>query len=130
MAFNCLFGQMVKKTFEDLEIWNLWMELVFDLSKIFYDKGFRSFDFQSQIMRAAISVTNNIAEWHEKWTNPDLIKFLYIAKWSIGEVRSMLYIAEKLDYISEKQFIDFKFRAMQLGTKIYNFIAYLKNVKV
>jgi len=121
---------MAKKTFEDLEIRNLWMGLVFDLSKIFYDKGFRNFDFQSQIMRAAISATNNIAEWHEKWTNPDLIKFLYIAKWSIGEVRSMLYIAKKLEYISEKQFTDFKFRAIQLGTKIYNFIAYLKNAKM
>jgi len=36
---------MAKKTFEDLEIRNLWMGLVFDLSKIFYDKGFRNFDF-------------------------------------------------------------------------------------
>ncbi|PJA47963.1 MAG: four helix bundle protein [candidate division SR1 bacterium CG_4_9_14_3_um_filter_40_9] len=121
---------MAKKTFEDLEIRNLGMGLVFDLSKIFYDKGFRNFDFQSQIMRAAISATNNIAEGHEKGTNPDLIKFLYIAKGSIGEVRSMLYIAKKLEYISEKQFTDFKFRAMQLGTKIYNFIAYLKNAKM
>jgi len=42
----------------------------------------------------------------------------------------MLYIAKKLEYISEKQFTDFKFRAMQLGTKIYNFIAYLKNAKM
>ena len=47
---------------------------------------------------------NNNAEGFERMGNKEFKKFLYIAKGSCGEVRSMLYLAEKLDYINKKQF--------------------------
>jgi four helix bundle protein len=117
---------MNKTNFEDLEIWKMGNELVYDLWKIFYDKNFKVFDFQSQMMRAVMSITNNIAEGYERWSNKEFIHFLYYSKWSCGEVRSMLYSAMKFNYIDEKQFTDFKYRCMTLSTKIYNFIKYLK----
>ena len=117
---------MNKTNFEDLEIWKMGNELVFDLWKIFYDKNFKIFDFQSQIMRAVMSITNNIAEWYERWSDKEFVHFLYYSKWSCGEVRSMLYSAQRFSYIDEKQFIDFKYRCMTISTKIYNFIKYLK----
>ncbi len=120
---------MVNKTFEELEIWKLWTELVYELWKIFYDKMFRNFDFQSQIMRAAISITNNIAEWFERWTKKEFTLFLYYAKWSCGEVRSMLYTAKKFGYIDEKYFIEKRERCITLSVKIYNLIKYLKEKK-
>ena len=42
--------------------------------------------------RAAVSVSNNIAEGFERGTNQELLTFLYIARGSAGEVRSMLYL--------------------------------------
>jgi four helix bundle protein len=47
---------------------------------------------------------NNIAEGFERKSNAEFRQFLYIAKGSCGEVRSMLYLARELDYMSESDF--------------------------
>jgi four helix bundle protein len=52
--------------FEDLLIWKLGKELFRELGLIFYSKSFRNFSFQDQIMRATLSITNNIAEGFER----------------------------------------------------------------
>lgn len=44
---------------------------------------------------------NNIAEGFERGSNKDFAKFLFIAKASAGEVRSLLYVAADLNYVSE-----------------------------
>ncbi len=51
---------------------------------------------RDQIERAAASVSNNIAEGFERGTTQELITFLYIARGSAGEVRSMLCLIERL----------------------------------
>ncbi|MDE1975239.1 MAG: four helix bundle protein [Patescibacteria group bacterium] len=50
------------------------------------------------------SIMNNIAEGFERKSDHELSRFLYIAKGSSGEVRSMLYLARDLKYISEEDF--------------------------
>ncbi len=47
---------------------------------------------------------NNIAEGFERKSNKEFKYFLFIAKGSCGEVRSMLYLAKELDKISENEF--------------------------
>lgn len=51
---------------------------------------------RNQIERAAVSVSNNIAEGFERGTTQELLTFLYIARGSAGEVRSMLCLLERL----------------------------------
>ena len=58
-------------------------------------RGHRS--LRDQIERAAVSVSNNIAEGFERGTTQELITFLYIARGSAGEVRSMLLLLERLE---------------------------------
>lgn len=48
--------------FENLEVRILSRQLVHYLGKIFYHKDFRNWSFQDQIMRACISIGNNISE--------------------------------------------------------------------
>ncbi len=93
--------------------------------KIFYDPVFKNFSFQDQIMRAWLSVQNNIAEWNESQSNKEFIKFLYYSKRSSGEVRSMLYNAVDYWYINEEQFNDLYEWYVWLSIKIYNLIKYL-----
>ena len=89
-------------SFEDVIAWQKAKEL----AKNIYNslKNNRDFSFKDQLQRAAISVGNNIAEGFERRTNKELKQFLYIAKGSCGEVRSMLYLALELSYINEEEF--------------------------
>jgi four helix bundle protein len=64
----------------------------------------KDFGFKDQVQRAAVSVMNNIAEGYERRTNNEFKHYLYIAKGSCGEVRSMLYVAKKLNYINPEQY--------------------------
>ena len=48
---------------------------------------------------------NNIAEGFERKSNKEFKQFLYIAKGSCGEVRSMLYLAIELKYIEKRNMI-------------------------
>ncbi len=47
-----------------------------------------------QLERATVSISNNIAEGFERGTKQELLTFIYIARGSSGEVRSMLRLLE------------------------------------
>jgi len=83
--------------FEDLPVWNTAIDLavqVYTLTERLQFRRRRS--LRDQIERAAVSVSNNIAEGFERGTNNELLSFLYIARGSAGEVRSMLCLLERL----------------------------------
>jgi len=88
--------------FEDCLAWQKAKDLSLSIYQSF--KTSRDYSFKDQIQRAAISVMNNIAEGFERNTNKEFINFLFIAKGSCGEVRSMLILAKELNYISEAKF--------------------------
>ncbi len=77
--------------FEDIIAWEKAKELTNNIYKIF--KNNRNYSFKDQIQRATISIMNNISEGYERMNNKEFRNFLSIAKGSVGEVRSMLYIA-------------------------------------
>jgi len=88
---------MKYKRFEDLPVWQAAMTLAERVFSVTEEKAFdRKGDLRSQLQRAAISVANNIAEGFERGTTQELLTFLYIARGSAGEVRSMLLLADRL----------------------------------
>lgn len=98
---------MAIRRFEELESWQVARTLanmVYELTK--QDAFRKDFSLVDQIRRAAVSVMNNIAEGFERGSNKDFAKFLFIARGSAGEIRSMLYLAKDLKYLSEEQFIE------------------------
>lgn len=86
-------------SFEDLVCWKKSKDLTVDIYK--ESRDIRDNPFNSQIKRASVSIMNNIAEGFERSTNKEFKYFLFVAKGSCGEVRSMLQLASDLDYISE-----------------------------
>jgi four helix bundle protein len=85
--------------FEDIEAWKNAREMTIMLYSVMQDSN--DYAFRNQILKASVSVMNNIAEGFERRTNNEFKHFLYIAKGSAGEVRSMLYLASDLKYIDE-----------------------------
>ena len=91
---------MTYPRFEDLPVWKCAAQLYEDTEKLLDCPALNaSRGFRDQLDRAALSVSNNIAEGFERGTTNELLAFLYIARGSAGEVRSML--AVKLRRINE-----------------------------
>jgi four helix bundle protein len=88
---------MKYRRFEEVPVWQTGLKLyvsVFTLTAhpLFRGQG----DLANQLQRAALSVPNNIAEGFERGSTQELINFLYYARGSAGEVRSILAVAEQL----------------------------------
>ena len=91
--------------FEDLDAWKVARELSNLIYAFGRETGFaKDYGFKDQVQRAAVSVMNNIAEGFERGSNKDFAKFLFIARASTGEVRSMLNLALDQKYITDEQF--------------------------
>ena len=97
--------KIITKKFEDIIAWQKSQELAVSIYRKFKDS--RDYGFKDQIQRASVSVSNNIAEGFARKGNKEFKQFLYIAKGSCSEVRSMLYIALELEYISKSEFDEF-----------------------
>ena len=88
--------------FEDILSWQKSKILVLAVYKLF--EKHKDFGFKNQIEKASVSVMNNIAEGFERKSNNEFKYFLFVAKGSAAEVRSMLYLARDLNKISKENF--------------------------
>jgi four helix bundle protein len=57
--------------------------------------------FRDQLERAVLSISNNVAEGFERGTTNELLAFIYIARGSAGEVRSMLCLLLRRPWMRE-----------------------------
>ena len=111
--------------FEELTSWSLAKNLTVKIYELMQDN--RDFGFRDQIQRAAISISNNIAEGSEYNSDKIMIRYLRIAKGSCGEVKNMLYLCPKIGYCDDetaKSLID---KCKSLSSSIGAFIVYLEN---
>jgi four helix bundle protein len=88
--------------FEDVIAWQKAKELAICVYSLM--KSNKNFGFKDQIQRASVSVMNNIAEGFERKGDKEFQRYLFIAKGSAGEVRSMSYMALELNYINQEEF--------------------------
>ena len=81
--------------FEDLPVWQEAARLYNSVLDLLEDSGgMLSPGFRNQLDRAALSVSNNIAEGFERSTKAELLAFIAIARGSAGEVRSMMAVVK------------------------------------
>jgi len=113
-------------SFEEINSWQKARALNKRIYLITEGESFRKdFDLARQIRRCSVSVSSNIAEGFERQTDKEFIHFLYIAKGSAGEVRSQLYLAFDLNYISQEVFEDLLSDITEISRLLSGFIKYL-----
>jgi four helix bundle protein len=108
--------------FEDLEIWQLSVEMAVKFNRLAdeLDKR-RLYRYADQIRGAGLSVSNNIAEGSGSTHKQEFIQFLNIARRSLFENASMLLLFEKLALIDSTQTDELLADCDVLARKITNF---------
>ena len=114
--------------FEEIEAWKTARQLTNSIYKVSEQGVFaKDFGLKDQIRRASVSAMSNIAEGFESRTDTQFINYLGHAKGSSGEVRSQLYVALDLKYISQAEFAEAYEFADKASRQISRFIEYLKS---
>ena len=106
--------------FEDIVAWQKGGDLNILVNTIFTKS--KDYSFKDQIRRASLSICNNIAEGFERRSNNEFKHFLYIAKGSCGEVRSMAHVALKCNYINKVEFESLHDKALEISKMLSGFI--------
>lgn len=118
---------MTVNNIEDLVTWQLARELNKDIYANTNTPEFlKDYRFCAQIRAAVGSIMDNIAEGFEREGNKEFIQFLYIAKGSCGEVKSQLYRASDVGYITNEKFCELLSKTKDVKEKITSLIRYLK----
>ncbi len=120
---------MTIQNFEELIIWQEARRLC---TRIYADfKRIRDYGFNDQIQRASVSIMNNIAEGFDRSKitkdNKQFISFLNIASGSCGEVKSMLYLAQDLNYLSPEEAEKLRSDCISISAKITGLVLTLQD---
>ena len=115
------------RDFESLRIWHDARDFVNDVYSMMQDC--KDYGFRDQIQRAAVSIMNNIAEGNESGSDAKYINFLYIAKGSCSEVRSMLYLCEDFGFCTSDKHKELHDKAQSISSGLKKLITYIENNK-
>jgi four helix bundle protein len=114
--------------FEDIEAWQKGRELTKIIYKITGQGDIaKDFALKDQLRRASISIMGNIAEGFEREGNKEFKQFLAMAKGSVGELKSHLYVALDAGKISQPDFHQLMSLADETSRLIAGFLRYLKD---
>jgi four helix bundle protein len=106
-------------SFEKLDVWNLSRNLTRDIYKIsskFPDD--EKFGLTSQIRRAAVSVSSNIAEGSSRKSGKEQARFTEISYGSLLEILSQLIAALDLEFITEESLVKQRPLIEEIGNKL------------
>ncbi len=92
-------------TFRDLHVWRLSRSLSADVYRACSSPALRPhYAFCDQMGRAALSVPSNIAEGNDRSSNKDALNFLRIARGSLAELETQLWIAHDVGWLDAETY--------------------------
>lgn len=106
--------------FEEIVSWKLGEELTLRVYSL--TDALRDFSFRDQMRRAAVSIMNNIAEGFERSSDKDFVRFLFMAKGSSAEVRSMLHLGLQLGYFTPEEYQECYALSVRISQTLSGFI--------
>jgi four helix bundle protein len=111
------------KGFKELLVWQRARDLAIDVYKITAQGSFRrDYGLTDQMRRSSVSVPSNIAEGDERDTDKDAIRFFFMAKGSLAELRTQLDIANEIEYIDEEVFEELDEKSVTIGKMLGSLI--------
>lgn len=114
--------------FKELKVWQKGRRFVKDiyiLTKKFPKEEL--FVLTSQMRRATISISSNIAEGSGRGTDKDFARFIDMATGSSYELESQLYVACDLDYFSEEELDSYLDKIQEIQKMLFHFKKHLKS---
>jgi four helix bundle protein len=96
------------RSFQDLEVWKLFIDLAGKLDKLTSKfPPSENFGLTSQMRRAAVSITSNIAEGQGRNSAKEFKQFLAISLGSMAELETQLIIAKEIEHLAQEDFNPF-----------------------
>ncbi|OAN61411.1 four helix bundle protein [Balneola sp. EhC07] len=90
--------------FEELTCWKEARTLVKKIYSATHESPFsKDFGLRDQIQRASVSVMTNISEGFSRYHRKESVRFFDFSQSSAAEVKSLLYVAEDLGYLSNEK---------------------------
>lgn len=121
------------RRFEELPVWQKSADLAVRIFEWTDNPNFpRCGDLVNQLRRATLSISNNIAEGFERGTTRELLQFIYVARGSAGECRSMLCILERMGPTAESNthLHDLKSEFENVSRQLRGWAASLQNSEI
>jgi four helix bundle protein len=107
------------KRFEELIAWQKARELTRDVFALTDQPALaRKYGLIDQIERDSVSIMSNVAEGFERGSAAEFHQFLFVAKASCAEVRSLLYVLLDAGYVDETVFVRMRTQADEVGKVI------------
>ncbi|MEA2113031.1 MAG: four helix bundle protein [Patescibacteria group bacterium] len=114
------------KTYENLEIWKKGISLATEVYKITNEFPKEEiYGLTSQLRRAVVSISTNIAEGSGRGSAKDFTRFVNFSIGSLNEVESLLFISKDLSFISEGDFLKLEGSIKELGNLLGGFKKFL-----
>ena len=116
--------------FEEIQAWQKARDVTLQIYQITSDSNFsKDYGLKDQIRRASVSIMANIAEGHGRRTNIEFANFLNMARGSVAEVQSHLYVALGLKYINQNQFEELYQTLTEISRMLLSLAQYLRSTE-
>lgn len=109
---------MGRKGFKDLIVWQKAKDPVFVYKVTEEGSLGRDYGLRDQIRRSAVSIASNIAEGDERDTDKEAVRFFFIAKGSLAELKTQIQIAYEIGYLKKQVYETIEADCEELGKMI------------
>ena len=109
---------------ENYKVWQKAVEVAGDIIEFTTNNTFISKNFwiKDQIQRSAFSIPSNIAEWADRDSDKEFVRYLYIARWSCTELKTQLKILVLKKFIPENIYNNFESKLSEIHKMINGLI--------
>ena len=113
-------------SYRGLIVWQKGMDLVVEIYRLVKKLPKEElYSLSDQMRRAAVSIPSNIAEGRNRSSSKDFLRFLYMAKGSLAEIETQMFIGVKLGYLEESDITTALNLCAEIGKMLNSMIAKL-----